>query len=408
MGEISVQGAKNSALPILAACLIGESDSPIVLKNCPCLSDTKDAVNILTHIGCEVVQEGNTLIINNQNAKNEWIPEDLMEAMRSSIIFLGAMLSRFSKASLCFPGGCDLGPRPIDLHLSAFAKLGVDIEQTMGNIVCHVPNTINGRQIYLTFPSVGATENIILATTLAKGVTIIKNAANEPEIVDLANFLNRRGARISGMGTSEITIVGVKKLHGCEYSICPDRIVATTYMGAAAITGGELFLKDVCTHDLSSVIPVFEECGCKLNITSNSIWIKAPAYIKAVNKIVTHPHPGFPTDAQAIVMAMLSLADKTSIFEENIFDNRYKHVPYLNRLGADINVLGKVAVVRGVGELNGCNVECTDLRGGAALVLAGLAAHGQTQITAVHHIERGYDNLPKVLQSVGADIHLSR
>lgn len=401
-GSIDVQGAKNSSLPILAACLIG--DGEITLKNCPNLSDTKEAVNILTHIGCTVTQQGTTLIIRNDDSENHWIPEQLMGAMRSSIIFLGALISRFNKASLCLPGGCDLGPRPIDLHLKAFSELGINIEQQDGNIECNCPLPIHGKMLHLAFPSVGATENIILATVVSNGTTVIQNAASEPEIVDLAVFLNKRGAKISGMGTSEIVIEGVTSLHGCEHTICSDRIVAATYMGAAAITGGELLLNNVSIGDLGSVISVFEQCGCLIKPSKDSIWIKAPEKIKSVHKIITLPHPGFPTDAQAIVMALVSIADKTSIFEENIFDNRYKHVPMLNRMGANIDILGKIAVVRGVPSLYGSKVECTDLRGGAALVLAGLSAFGRTTISKVSHIERGYDDLPGILRSVGADI----
>ncbi|HEX2937666.1 MAG TPA: UDP-N-acetylglucosamine 1-carboxyvinyltransferase [Ruminiclostridium sp.] len=401
-GELQIQGAKNSALPILISTLL--CDSPSVIHNCPELSDVEASCSILRYLGCEVKKDGEDIEIDPQYADKFDIPDKLMREMRSSIVFLGAICSKLGRARISFPGGCELGPRPIDLHLSALRQLGVIIEEDHGWLNCHTFGKLHGTSIVLSFPSVGATENILLASVNAVGTTIIVNAAREPEIMDLANFLCQCGAKIKGAGESVITIEGVESLHGCDYSVMPDRIVAATYMAAAAITGGELTLKGVSVSHLNPVIPVFKEAGCVIETEGDILKIKRPGKLYPVKNIRTMPYPGFPTDAQAPVMAMASVASGTSIFIENIFENRYKHASELIRLGAKIKIEGKVAIVEGVKKLFGAPVESTDLRGGAALVVAALAAEGQTTITGLRHIDRGYSSIEKQLEKVGADI----
>lgn len=402
-GELTVHGAKNSTLPILAASLLCKSEA--VLHNCPALSDVDTAVRILRTLGCRVRRERDVLAIDSSQLCDDEIPENLMREMRSSIVFLGAVVSRLGKARLSFPGGCELGPRPIDLHLAALRKMGLSIRENHGCLECTVPGRLKGCPISLSFPSVGATENVMLAAACAEGTTVLSNAAREPEICDLADFLNACGARISGAGGSVIVIEGVESLGGCEHWVIPDRIVAATYLAAAAITGGELLLQHLdCSH-LPLVLPAFEESGCLLKSEGDQLWVKAPERLRPVKSVRTMPYPGFPTDAQAPVMAVTSLADGTSVFVENIFESRYKHVGELLRLGANIKVEGRVAVVEGVPGLSGAPVMAPDLRGGAALLLAGLAAEGTTLLTGVHHLDRGYEAIEERLSSVGAVIH---
>ena len=403
-GELKLQGAKNSALPILAATLLGEGVS--VIHNCPDLTDIAAAVKILEYLGCKVVREGDTLTVDARQITQCTIPENLMREMRSSIVFLGAMLSRTGKAKICMPGGCELGPRPIDLHLEALKKLGATIISDHGYLDCKVEKGLQGGKISLLFPSVGATENILLASCMAKGRTVIHNAAQEPEIVDLASYLNGRGAKIRGAGKSRIVVDGVEHLDSTEHTVMPDRIVAATYLCAGAITGGEILLKEVRPCDLESIFPIFEKMGMHLRMTGSEVLLKPPTdgKIRSVNAIRTMPHPGFPTDAQAPIMAVLSVAEGTSMFVENIFESRYKHAQELNRMGADIKVEGRVAVCTGVDALYGTEVQAEDLRGGAALVLAGLRAEGITQVNDIHHIDRGYESIETVLDSLGANI----
>ena len=401
-GEISVHGAKNSALPLLAASMLCGTEC--ILHNCPRLSDVDTAVKILNYLGCKVTRSGGNLAIDPSGVNKSEIPDCLMREMRSSIVFLGAMVSRTGKAKLSFPGGCELGPRPIDLHLSALRKMGVCIRENHGCLNCEVCGKLQGCNIVFSFPSVGATENVMIAAVLAKGTTVIKNAAKEPEICDLADFLNKCGAKICGAGESTITIEGVDSLSGCEHCVIPDRIAATTFMAAAAITGGNLLIKNINPHHLEPVLPVFEESGCSLLVGSNWLKISAPERVLPIKNVRTMPYPGFPTDAQAPVMAVTCRAKGTSVFVENIFESRYKHVGELLRLGAHIKVEGRVAVVEGVKRLSGAPVEAPDLRGGAALIIAGLSADGITQVSGIKHVDRGYEEIEKSLVAVGAHI----
>ncbi|MBQ9869819.1 MAG: UDP-N-acetylglucosamine 1-carboxyvinyltransferase [Ruminococcus sp.] len=401
-GEIAVQGAKNSALALLAGCTLCSGE--VRLTNCPALSDVFAACRILNRLGCKSRYCGHTAYVNAQSLSECAVPEDMMREMRSSIVFLGAILGRKGQCELSFPGGCELGPRPIDMHISALEQMGARISEEYGVLCCECPYGLHGARISLGFPSVGATENIMLAAVLAKGETVILNAAREPEITDLGSFLNCCGARISGHGTSTIVISGVEKLHGCEYEVMPDRIAAATYMAAAAVTGGELDLKNARAQDLEAVIPVFEQMGCAVFTYDERIYINCKRPLKAVKTIRTMPYPGFPTDAQAVVMAALTKAKGTSVVVENIFCSRYRHVDELVRMGADIKTEGKVAVVEGVKRLCGARVRACDLRGGAALVLAGLGAQGETEVEKVCYIDRGYENIEMFLRQAGADI----
>ena len=327
-----------------------------------------------------------------------------MQEMRSSIIFLGAMLGRTGECTLGYPGGCELGSRPIDLHLQAFQKMGVRIQEENGILNCTTPNGLHGAKIHLQFPSVGATENIMLAAVLADGETVITNAAREPEIKDLADYLKKCGAKITGAGSSTIAIQGVKKLNGCTYRIMPDRIVTATWLAAAAATGGTIRLLQADTASLEGILDVFEEMNCNCSHTADTICFSAGKPLRAVRCLKTMPYPGFPTDAQAIMMAVLCKANGTSLIEETIFDNRFRHVDALVRMGADIQIAGRAAVIHGVKQLHGAAVSATDLRGGAAMLIAGLGAKGKTEITEISHIDRGYDSPEKILSNIGADI----
>ena len=327
-----------------------------------------------------------------------------MRKTRSSIVFLGAILGRMGRAVISNPGGCELGPRPIDLHISALKKLGAVSVEEHGYLSFLAPNGLFGNEIYLTMPSVGATENAILASVLAKNKTVIRNAAREPEITDLANFLNSAGAKIYGAGTDTVTVIGVKRLDSTEHKIIPDRIVAATYMAAAAITGGNITLNNINTAHLTSEISVFKDAGCNIEIEKSKLHISTNGRLKAVPTIRTMAYPGFPTDAGPIVIAMLSLAEGTTVFVENIFQSRYKYIDELNRFGANIKTEGKIAVIEGVERFYAANCQCTDLRGGAAILLASLASNGETKIKKICYIKRGYENIQENLQILGADI----
>lgn len=402
-GEIKIQGAKNSILPILAACIMCRDEC--IIHNCPHISDVEVSIKVLNYLGCKTKFEGNTLVVDSKDICKNEIPDFLMREMRSSIIFLGSLVSVMNKAKLSLPGGCELGPRPIDLHLDGLRQMGLIVNESHGVLECETNSGLRGCNITLSFPSVGATENIILAAVCAKGTTIIKNAAKEPEIMDLANFLNKCGAKINCYGDSTIIIEGVPSLHGTEHTVIPDRIVAITYMAAAGVTAGSIVLTDICEDSISSAIPIFEEAGCIIKVFEKSkLKIDAPARPYFNRLIRTMPYPGFPTDAQAPVMAMTTIADGRSMFVENIFPNRYKHVGELLRLGADIKVEDKVAIVDGVKRLSGAKVKAMDLRGAACLVVAALSAEGKTTITGLNHLDRGYENIENNLYSIGASI----
>ena len=397
-GEITVQGAKNSILPILAASVLSRGEC--IIKNCPNILDVQTSIEILNYLGCKTKFENSTLIVNSEIISRNEIPDYLMRKMRSSIIFLGALVARTGGAELTFPGGCNLGPRPIDIHLSSLQQLGVSIDNIHGALECKILDKIVGTDIVLPFPSVGATENLILASSMCKGTTTIENAAREPEISDLANFLNSMGAKIKGAGSSKITIEGVNKFHPSEYSVIPDRIVSITLMAGAAATGGNLTLKKIDPNLIKSIFPIFEEAGCLIKTYKDTLEINAPERIHSVEEIRTMPYPGFPTDAQAPIMAMLAKSIGTSVFIETIFENRFKHAEELIKLGAKIKVNGNVAVVEGVENLFGAKIRAHDLRGAAALVIAGLASYGKTTIEGAEYFLRGYEisNFPNCIK----------
>ncbi|MBQ8079668.1 MAG: UDP-N-acetylglucosamine 1-carboxyvinyltransferase [Oscillospiraceae bacterium] len=400
-GEIRVQGAKNSALPILAAALLCKGES--CLENCPRLSDVFAACRILTGLGCRCRIDGETVTVRADPTETA-IPEALMQEMRSSIIFLGAALGRMGACTLGYPGGCELGPRPIDLHLAGLRRMGARITEENGCLHCTAPGGLHGARIHLQFPSVGATENLLLAAVTAKGETILTNAAREPEIADLAAYLNRCGACIEGAGCSTVRVQGVGELTGCTYRIMPDRIAAATWLAAAAVTGGELCLRDADAQSMESILDVLDQMHCRCIRMDDRICIAAARPLRAVRYLKTMPYPGFPTDAQAIVTAPLCIADGTSVVEESIFENRFRHTDALVKMGADIRIAGRAAVIRGVPGLHGAQVCATDLRGGAAMLIAALGAQGETVLTGLQHIDRGYDSPEHVLRSVGAGI----
>lgn len=400
-GKLKISGAKNAVLPILAASVINGKEN--VIKGYPNLRDVNTMIKILRSIGCKVTKESDAIIVNSENISSFEISEDLVREMRSSIFLMGPMLSRCGKIKVSYPGGCEIGPRPIDLHLKGLREMGVKISEAHGFLECEV-DTLKGSEIHLDYPSVGATENIMLAAVLAEGTTIIRNAAKEPEIIDLQNFLNAMGANIYGAGTSVIQIDGVGNLSSVEHTIMPDRIVAGTILVAAAITNSEITIENVVSDHLVSVLAKLKEVGCMLLEDNNKIRIIAPEILKSVDIIRTLPYPGFPTDMQAQFVSLLSIAKGTSIVTETVFENRFKHTEELIRMGAKIKVDGRVAVIKGVEKLTGATVSAKDLRGGAALVLSGLCGEGSTIVENIKHIERGYDNLDQMLRSLGADI----
>ena len=400
-GEVAVQGAKNSVLPILAATLL--SGDVCRIEGCPHLSDVDSAADILRYLGCAVQWDGDDLLVDSTTLTRCDIPQTLMRRMRSSVIFLGAILARCGWAELSYPGGCELGPRPIDLHLAALRALGADIDDAGGTLRCRA-RRLTGCQIVLATPSVGATENAMLAACGAEGTTVIANAAREPEIVDLQTFLQKMGAHVQGAGSSTVVVEGGAPLHGCVHTVVADRIVAATYLAAAAGTGGDIRLEGVDYRHLSAVATMLRQAGCRLTCGETSIRLQAPRRLQSAGPIRTAPYPGFPTDAQAVLMASLLRSEGATVFVENIFDSRYRHVPEMVRMGADIRLEGRVAVVCGVDRLHGAAVRAKELRGGASLVLAGLQAEGETAVTGVEHIQRGYEDLTGELAQLGADI----
>ena len=400
-GEIVVQGAKNSVLPILAASVL--SGETCRIRRCPRLSDVDTTIEILRHLGCRVWWEGAELLVDSSGVSRWDIPDGLMRRMRSSVIFLGAILSRCGQAEISYPGGCELGPRPIDLHLAALRTLGAEVRERGGCVSCR-GGGMNGAEIVLSLPSMGATENAILAAIGAKGTTTISNAAREPEICDLQDFLCAMGASVRGAGSSTIVVEGGRRLHGCDYQVIADRIVASTYLAAAAGAGGDVCLRDVVPGHLSTVTTALMQAGCRVSCEEDTIRLESRGRLRSVAPIRTSPYPGFPTDAQAVLMAALSRSQGTTVFVENMFENRYRHVAELRRMGADVRPEGRVAVVCGVEQLHGAQVNATDLRGGAALVVAGVQAQGTTQIGDIHHIRRGYADIVGDLTRLGAVI----
>ena len=400
-GEVPIIGAKNAVLPILAATVINASENTI--SNIPRLKDVEVMIQILTSLGAKVKQDGDLVVIDSSTIDNVILPEELVREMRSSIVFMGALLARFGESTLSYPGGCEIGPRPIDLHLKSLRQMGAVIEESHGYLHCKAKK-LKGADIQLDYPSVGATENIRLAAVTADGTTIIRNAAREPEIIDLQDYLNKAGSRVKGAGSSIIVIEGVKKLQACEHRIIPDRIVAGTYMVASAITNGDIVIKNIVVEHLQSIIAKLKETGTKTIINNNDIRIIGPEKLSPIEMLQTLPFPGFPTDMQAQFMALLAVAGGTSIVNETVFENRFKHAEELTRMGANIKTFGNVAVIKGVDELTGAKVFAKDLRGGAALVLAGLLAKGVTEVENVHHINRGYEKLYYNLQKLGANI----
>ena len=401
-GTVKISGSKNASLPIIAASILNGGISK--LYNVPSIHDTETTLRILKILGCKIYKKNGKIIVDSSKMSSHEIPDDLMRQMRSSVVLAGAILARFKNVKFSYPGGCDIGARPIDLHLKALRRLGINIEEEAGYIKCKCDEII-GNEIHLDFPSVGATENVILASVLAKGETILTNAAMEPEIEDLQNFLNKMGAKIDGAGTNVIKIMGVKKLKDISYNIMPDRIEAGTFLCMAAATGGIIEIQKIIPQHIMHIVNKLEECGCKFSINKNLIILESPRKLQAVD-IKTMPYPGFPTDMQSVFTSMLCIAKGTSVIVENIFENRYKYANELKRMGAKINIEGKIAIVKGVKRLSHANVEATDLRGGAAMVLAGLIAKGKTKVSNIEYILRGYENIDKKLNELGARIKI--
>ncbi len=403
-GSIKVSTSKNATLPILAGAILSEKE--VVLDDLPNFTDVLNMEKILIHLGCKITKQDNKTIINTENLNTYFIPNYLTKEIRSSIFMLGPMLAKFKKAKISFPGGCNIGNRPIDLHLKGLRELNVKITEEHGYIDCDASNIKSG-DIHLDFPSVGATENLIMASVNVKGVTRIFNSAREPEIVDLANFLNKMGAKIAGAGGSTIIIDGtdVKFSKFTEYKPISDRIIAGTYLLATCITGGDVEICNINSEHLYSLISKIKNSACNLDIKDDKIHLKVNSRMPCL-KIETMPYPGFPTDLQPQLVSFLSVCDGTSLVTENLFETRFKHIPELIKMGADITVKDSLAIIKGVKSLSGAEVMATDLRAGASLVLAGLKANGYTIVDGVNHINRGYENLMEELNSINANIKL--
>lgn len=402
VGTVKTSGAKNAVLPIIAASILGKT--PSRLNEVPMLEDVRTISEVLQCLGLKVnFTAANELDIDSREITSCEAPYELVRTMRASFLVMGPLLARVGRARISLPGGCAIGARPIDIHLKGFEALGVKIEQGHGYIEAAAPAGLQGSTIYFDFPSVGATENILMAAVLAEGTTIVENAAQEPEIVALANYLNKMGAKVRGAGTDTIRIEGVRELHGAEYTVIPDRIEAGTYMIAAAMTGGDILVENVLPEHQKPLIAKLREAGATVLEDIDKVRVIGNKPLKAVS-IKTLPYPGFPTDMQPQMMAMMVISEGRSKVTETVFENRFMHVVELNRMGASISTEGRSAVVEGPGKLTGCDVRATDLRAGAAMILAGLVAEGTTRIGDLHHIDRGYENIVEKLKKLGADI----
>ncbi|HDF7750019.1 UDP-N-acetylglucosamine 1-carboxyvinyltransferase [Staphylococcus aureus] len=403
-GEVKVEGAKNAVLPILTASLLA-SDKPSKLVNVPALSDVETINNVLTTLNADVTykKDENAVVVDATKTLNEEAPYEYVSKMRASILVMGPLLARLGHAIVALPGGCAIGSRPIEQHIKGFEALGAEIHLENGNIYANAKDGLKGTSIHLDFPSVGATQNIIMAASLAKGKTLIENAAKEPEIVDLANYINEMGGRITGAGTDTITINGVESLHGVEHAIIPDRIEAGTLLIAGAITRGDIFARGAIKEHMASLVYKLEEMGVELDYQEDGIRVRAEGELQPVD-IKTLPHPGFPTDMQSQMMALLLTANGHKVVTETVFENRFMHVAEFKRMNANINVEGRSAKLEGKSQLQGAQVKATDLRAAAALILAGLVADGKTSVTELTHLDRGYVDLHGKLKQLGADI----
>ncbi|HCZ5647523.1 TPA: UDP-N-acetylglucosamine 1-carboxyvinyltransferase [Staphylococcus aureus] len=403
-GEVKVEGAKNAVLPILTASLLA-SDKPSKLVNVPALSDVETINNVLTTLNADVTykKDENAVVVDATKTLNEEAPYEYVSKMRASILVMGPLLARLGHAIVALPGGCAIGSRPIEQHIKGFEALGAEIHLENGNIYANAKDGLKGTSIHLDFPSVGATQNIIMAASLAKGKTLIENAAKEPEIVDLANYINEMGGRITGAGTDTITINGVESLHGVEHAIIPDRIEAGTLLIAGAITRGDIFVRGAIKEHVASLVYKLEEMGVELEYQEDGIRVRAEGDLQPVD-IKTLPHPGFPTDMQSQMMALLLTANGHKVVTETVFENRFMHVAEFKRMNANINVEGRSAKLEGKSQLQGAQVKATDLRAAAALILAGLVADGKTSVTELTHLDRGYVDLHGKLKQLGADI----
>lgn len=401
-GRLSIRGAKNSVLPIMAASILNENIS--IIHNVPYISDVKFMIKILESVGCRVKYEDGTLTIDSTVISSGEIDEKYVTKMRSSIIIMGAMIGRLDYVKINHPGGCAIGSRPIDLHLKAIKQLGIEIKEESGVLYC-TKEDYKGSSINFEYPSVGATENAMLAAVKAKGTTKIYNPAREPEIEDLQDFLNSMGAKVTGAGTNYIEIEGVEKLGRAEHTVIPDRIAIGTYMTASAMTSGTLEVDKVVIPHMEAINDKLRMAGCEIEYIGDGLVLKSPKTIQAIDLVRTSPHPGFPTDMQAQMTALMSISNGTSLFYETIFENRFMHCEGLNKMGANIKyITEKICMVKGVKEFMGTKVKSPDLRGGASLILAALAAKGQSEITDIYHVERGYESIETVIKSLGGDI----
>ena len=404
-GKLQAQSAKNTVLPLLAASVL--TDEQVKIRGVPTITDVENMLRILSEVGCQIKRKNDCAVIDSSNAVSHEIPPRLTKELRSSVFMLGSVLTRFRRAKISYPGGCDIGLRPIDLHLAGLKRLGVKITEEGGYIECEAERLV-GAEILLDFPSVGATENIILAAVKAEGITVIRNAAKEPEIVDLQNFLNAMGANVRGAGGGTVVIEGVKRLHGIEYTPIGDRIEAGTYLIAAAICGGEIEINGVPPENIAALLHKLRENGCKIHTKNDKIILISSGKLKSVDLVETTPFPGFPTDLQAQYSALCCTAKGTTLVVENLFETRYKYAAELKRMGADVTVRGRTAVIRGVEKLHGAKVTASDLRGGAALVVAALGAEGQSTVIDLSHIDRGYADFEYNLKKLGAKIRRVR